>query len=112
MSLYYSNHAIAIISSFITFTLFVYICELPALLAAFIFLVLVFFILAALTIHHIIVDTARYPNLQINVWPYLSYKSDIKYAWGDNDNDGRPDSRPSAGNFPEVWYDDNAGPDN
>ena len=73
MLLYYYNHAIAIISSLITFNLYVYFCRPLAFLAVLIFLVLVFFILAALMIYHIIIDTACYPYLQINVWPYVNY---------------------------------------
>ena len=109
MSLYYYNHAIAIISSLVTFNLYVYFCKPVALLAALVFLLLVTFILTALTIYHIIVDTDRYPYLQINVWPYVNYRSDIKYAWGDDDN--QADGRPSATDFPTVWDDDNAGTD-
>ena len=109
MSLYYYNHAIAIISSLVTFNLYVYFCKPLALLAALVFIILVAFILAALTIYHIIVDTARYPYLQINVWPYVNYRSDIKYAWGDDDNEA--DGRPSPANLPTFWDDNNAGAD-
>ena len=79
-------------------------------LAALVFLFLVAFILTALTVYHIIVDTARYPYLQINVWPYVNYRSDIKYAWGDNDNE--TDGRPPPADLPMFWDDDNAGTDN
>ena len=110
MSLYYYNHAIAIISSLVTFNLYVYLCKPLAFLAALVFLFLVAFILTALTIYHIIVDTARYPYLQINVWPYVNYRSDIKYAWGDDD-DNQADGRPPPTDLPTVWDDDNAGAD-
>ena len=109
MSLYYYNHAIAIIASLITFNLYVYLCKPLAFLAALVFLLLIAFILTALTVYHIIVDTARYPYLQINVWPYVNYRSDIKYAWGDDDNEA--DDRPSSTNLPTVWNDDNPGAD-
>ena len=109
MSLYYSNHAIAIISSLVTFNLYIYLCKPLAFLAVLVFFFLVFFILTALTVYHIIVDTARYPYLQINVWPYVNYRSDIKYAWGDNDNEA--DGRPSPADLPMLWNDDNAGTD-
>ena len=110
MSLYYYNHAIAIISSLITFNLYVYFCKPLAFLAALIFLALIFLILTALTSDHIIVDTARYPYLQINVWPYVNYRSDIKYAWGDDD-DNAADGRPPATDLPTVWDNDNVGAD-
>ena len=109
MSLYYYNHAIAIISSFITFNLYVYLCKPLAFLAALVFLFLVAFILTALTIYHIIVDTARYPYLQINVWPYVNYRSDIKYAWGDDDNE--TNGRPPPADLPTVWDNDHEGAD-
>ena len=109
MSLYYYNHAIAIISSLVTFNLYVYLCKPLAFLAALVFLFLVAFILTALTIYHIIVDTARYPYLQINVWPYVNYRSDIKYAWGDDDN--QTDGRPPPADLPTVWDDDHEGAD-
>ena len=109
MSLYYYNHAIAIISSLVTFNLYVYLCKPLAFLAALVLLFLVTFILTALTIYHIIVDTARYPYLQINVWPYVNYRSDIKYAWGDDGN--KTDGRPPPADLPTVWDDNNAGAD-
>ena len=109
MSLYYSNHAIAIISSLVTFNLYVYLCKPLAFLAALVFLLLVAFILTALTVYHIIVDTARYPYLQINVWPYVNYRSDIKYAWGDDDNE--TDGRPPPTDLPTVWDNDHEGAD-
>ena len=110
MLLYYYNHAIAIISSLVTFNLYVYFCKPLAFLAALVFLILVAFILTALTVYHIIVDTARYPYLQINVWPYVNYRSDIKYAWGDDDNEAN--GRPMPTDLPTVWDNDNAGTDN
>ena len=111
MSLYYYNHAIAIISSLVTFNLYVYLCKPLAFLAALVFLFLVAFILTALTIYHIIVDTARYPYLQINVWPYVNYRSDIKYAWGDDDDDHEADNRPPPTDLPTVWDNDHEGAD-
>ena len=111
MSLYYYNHAIAIISSLITFNLYVYLCKPLAFLAALVFLLLVAFILTALTVYHIIVDTARYPYLQINVWPYVNYRSDIKYAWGDDD-DNAANGRPPPADLPTVWDDNHEGADN
>ena len=109
MSLYYYNHAITIISSLLTFNLYVYLCKPLPFLAALVFLFLVAFIFTALMVYHIIVDTARYPYLQINVWPYVNYRSDIKYAWGDDDNEAN--GRPSPADLPTVWDDDHEGAD-